>query len=128
MTARDTWVLVATIVGSSLVFIDGAVVTLALPQIQAEFGKSAADIAWIVESYTLVLGALMLLGGALADRYGRKRIFMSGALLFAAGSIGCAIPTRPRISIGWEPRLRRQRSASRPTRSSPQCRSRSLRR
>ena len=64
MRARDTWVLVATIVGSSLAFIDGAVVSLALPEIQSEFHAGASDVAWIVELYTLVLGSLMLLGGA----------------------------------------------------------------
>ena len=80
-----------------MVFIDGSVVTLALPQIQREFHASAAQIAWIVELYTLVLGSLMLLGGALGDRYGRRRMFTSGTVLFAAGSIACAfswsIPT-----------------------------------
>lgn len=90
MRGRDTWVLLATIVGSSLAFIDSAVVTLALPAIQREFHAGAADVAWIMELYTLVLGSLMLLGGALADRYGRKRIFVSGISLFTLGSIGCA--------------------------------------
>ena len=90
MRARDTWVLVATIVGSSLAFIDGAVVSLALPEIQSEFHAGASDVAWIVELYTLVLGSLMLLGGALGDRYGRKRVFIAGLALFALGSIGCA--------------------------------------
>lgn len=90
MRGRDTWVLLATIVGSSLAFIDGAVVTLALPAIQREFHAGTADVAWIVELYALVLGSLMLLGGALADRYGRKRSFLSGTVVFAVGSIGCA--------------------------------------
>jgi EmrB/QacA subfamily drug resistance transporter len=90
MPARDTWVLLATIVGSSLAFIDGAVVTLALPAIQREFHAGAGDVAWIIELYTLVLSSLMLLGGALADRYGRKRIFVCGVTLFTIGSIGCA--------------------------------------
>jgi EmrB/QacA subfamily drug resistance transporter len=97
MRARDFWVLVATIVGSSLAFIDGMVVNLALPQIQRQFHASATDVTWIVELYTLVLGSLMLLGGALADRYGRKRVFNTGVILFGIGSIGCAfswsIPT-----------------------------------
>jgi EmrB/QacA subfamily drug resistance transporter len=90
MRARDFWVLVATIVGSSLAFIDGMVVNLALPQIQRQFHASASDVTWIVELYTLVLGSLMLLGGALADRYGRKRLFNTGVILFGIGSIGCA--------------------------------------
>lgn len=87
---RDAWVLLATIAASSLAFIDGSVVTLALPVIQRDFHASASAVTWIVELYTLVLGALMLLGGALGDRYGRKRIFSLGTIVFAAGSIGCA--------------------------------------
>jgi EmrB/QacA subfamily drug resistance transporter len=89
-SARDTWVLVATIVGSSMAFIDGMVVTLALPSIQREFHAGAGDVAWIVELYTLVIGSLMLIGGALADIYGRKRIFTIGTILFTIGSVGCA--------------------------------------
>ena len=73
-----------------MAFIDGQVVTLALPAIQREFHASAGDVAWIVELYTLVLGSLMLLGGALADRYGRKRAFVYGVAFFTLGSIGCA--------------------------------------
>ncbi len=73
-----------------MVFIDGSVVTLALPQIQRQFHASAGDVAWIIELYTLVLGALMLLGGALGDRYGRRKTFGLGTIVFAAGSIGCA--------------------------------------
>lgn len=88
---RNRWVLIATIAASSMVFIDGFVVNLALPRIQSEFHASASDVAWIVELYTLVLGSLMLLGGALADRYGRKRIFVFGTILFSIGSIGCAL-------------------------------------
>ena len=90
MRGRDTWVLLATIVGSSLAFIDGQVVTLALPAIQRDFHASAGNVAWIIELYTLVLGSLMLLGGALADRYGRKLAFVSGVIVFTLASIGCA--------------------------------------
>lgn len=90
MRGRDGWVLVATIVGSSLAFIDGMVVNLALPQIQHQFRATATSVTWIVELYTLVLGSLMLLAGALADRYGRKRCFNIGAILFGIGSLGCA--------------------------------------
>ncbi len=89
-STRDLWVMIATIVGSSMAFIDGMVVTLALPSIQREFHAGAGDVAWIVELYTLVIGALMLIGGALADIYGRKRIFTIGVILFAIGSVGCA--------------------------------------
>lgn len=84
-------VLFATIVGSSLVFIDGTIVSLALPRMQSGFGATAAQAQWVVESYTLALGALMLLGGSLADRYGRKRVFVIGVVVFAVSSLLCAI-------------------------------------
>jgi len=86
----DRWVLFATILGSSLVFIDGSIVALALPSIQREFHATAATIQWIVEAYTLVLSALMLFGGALGDRLGRRRIFTIGVVVFAIGSLACA--------------------------------------
>ena len=84
------WILIATIVGSSLVFIDGAIVTLALPQMQQTLGASSTQVAWVIESYTLMLGALMLLGGAIGDRYGRRRAFATGTIVFGVGSLGCA--------------------------------------
>ena len=90
MISKSTWILIATIAASSMVFIDGSVVTLALPQIQRQFHASATAVAWIIELYTLVLGSLMLLGGALGDRYGRRRVFATGTVIFALGSIGCA--------------------------------------
>ncbi|MBC5829662.1 MAG: MFS transporter [Candidatus Eremiobacteraeota bacterium] len=96
MRSSGFWVLVATILGSSLVFLDGAVVSIALPVMQVELHASSSDAQWIVEGYTLVLGALMLFCGALADRYGRKRIFIIGVVIFAIGSLWCALsPSRP---------------------------------
>jgi EmrB/QacA subfamily drug resistance transporter len=91
LAARERWTLVATIVGSSLVFIDGSVVGLALPSIQRVFHASASDVQWLVEGYTLALAALMLFGGALGDRYGRRRIFSIGIALFAVSSLACAL-------------------------------------
>ena len=87
----SVWVLAATILGSSLVFIDGSVVSLALPVIQREMGATALQMQWVIEAYTLVLGALMLLCGALGDRYGRKRIFIAGVAIFAIGSLLCGV-------------------------------------
>src|SRR5216684_1166469 len=72
------WVLTATILGSSMAFIDGTVVNIALPTLQATMGATIADVQWVVEAYTLFLAALMLTGGALGDRLGRKRIFLIG--------------------------------------------------
>jgi len=91
--ASEPWILAATILGSSLVFIDGTVVAIALPVLQGAFGASASSTQWVVEAYTLVLGALMLLGGALGDRYGRRLLFVSGVVVFAIGSLLCGIST-----------------------------------
>jgi EmrB/QacA subfamily drug resistance transporter len=93
------WVLAATILGSSLVFIDGSVVSLALPVIQREMGATALQMQWVIEAYTLVLGALMLLCGALGDRYGRKRIFIAGVAVFAVGSLLCGMAPSTHLLI-----------------------------
>jgi EmrB/QacA subfamily drug resistance transporter len=84
-----TWVLIATILGSSMVFIDASAVGVALPVMQRDLHASAAQAQWIVEAYMLVLGALMLLGGAIGDRYGRKRAFGIGIIVFVAASVWC---------------------------------------
>jgi EmrB/QacA subfamily drug resistance transporter len=88
-TARA--VLAATILGSSMVFIDGSVVNVALPALQRQFSATAAQAQWVIESYALFLAALILVGGAMGDRFGRKRIFLIGAIAFAATSLGCAL-------------------------------------
>ena len=84
-------VLIATILASSMVFIDSSAVNVALPALQRELGATAAQAQWVVESYALFLSALLLLGGVLGDRYGRKRIFLIGTVLFAATSIWCGL-------------------------------------
>ncbi|HTD52762.1 MAG TPA: MFS transporter, partial [Thermoanaerobaculia bacterium] len=85
------WVLAATILGSSMAFIDGTVVNVALPAILADFQATILDAQWIVESYALFLAALLLAGGSLGDRFGRRRVFAFGVALFAAASIGCGL-------------------------------------
>lgn len=81
------WVLVATILGSSMAFIDGSVVNVALPVLQGDLHAPATDLQWIMEAYLLFLAALMLVGGALGDHFGRRRVFALGIALFAAASI-----------------------------------------
>src|SRR5258705_2478912 len=76
--AAGRWVLAAAILGSSITFIDGTVVNVALPVLQQELGASVAGAQWIVESYALMLAALILVGGALGDRLGRRRVFTAG--------------------------------------------------
>ncbi len=85
------WVLAATILGSSITFVDGTVVNVALPVLQRELGATIAGVQWIVEGYALMLSALMLVGGSLGDRFGRRRIFSMGVLLFAAASAACSV-------------------------------------
>ncbi|MDH3214664.1 MAG: DHA2 family efflux MFS transporter permease subunit [Candidatus Krumholzibacteria bacterium] len=86
-----TWVLIATILGSSMAFVDGTVVNVALPVFQSELNATVSDVQWIVESYALFLAALLLVGGALGDRFGRKRIFGVGVSLFALASVTCGM-------------------------------------
>jgi EmrB/QacA subfamily drug resistance transporter len=89
------WILAATIIGSAMAFIDGTVVNVALPEIQAQLNATAVDAQWIVESYALFLAALILVGGSLGDHYGRRRIFALGTALFAAASVWCGISGSP---------------------------------
>lgn len=85
------WILAATILGSSMAMIDGTVVNVALPAIQRALNATAADGQWVVESYALLLAALILVGGSLGDRLGRRRIFTSGVLVFTLASVWCGL-------------------------------------
>lgn len=92
-SAEDTgrWVLAAAVIGSGMVFIDGTVVNVALPVIQKEMNATIADAQRVVESYALFLAALILVGGSLGDRFGRRRVFAAGILIFAAASVWCGL-------------------------------------
>lgn len=85
------WVLAATILGSSMAFIDGSVVSVALPAIQTDLATSVRGAQWIVNAYMLLLGALILIGGAAGDRFGRRRVFALGIAVFTAASIACGL-------------------------------------
>lgn len=90
--ARDPrWVLAAAILGSSMAFLDGTVVNVALPVMQGDLRASVGEVQWIVEAYALLLAALVLVGGALGDRLGRRRVFAWGVALFALASAGCGL-------------------------------------
>ncbi|MDE1181667.1 MFS transporter [Paraburkholderia sp.] len=86
---RKRIALAATILGSSMAFIDGSVVNVALPAIQTELGASVAAMQWVVNAYLLFLGALVLVGGSLGDRIGRRTVFIAGISLFTLASAGC---------------------------------------
>jgi EmrB/QacA subfamily drug resistance transporter len=87
--ASGPWILAATILGSSMVFIDGTVVNVALPALQSGLNATVVDVQWVVEAYALFLAALLLAGGSLGDHFGRKRIYTIGVVLFALASVGC---------------------------------------
>src|ERR671923_447276 len=87
--SRGRWVLAATILASSMAFIDGTVVNVALPALQTNLNASAFDLQWVVEAYALLLSAFLLVGGSLGDHYGRRRIFLIGVTIFAFASAAC---------------------------------------
>ena len=87
----EPWILAATILGSSMVFIDGTVVNVALPALQKSLDASVLDVQWVVESYALFLAALLLAGGSMGDRYGRRRMFCAGVGFFGVASVGCGL-------------------------------------
>lgn len=84
-------VLAATILGSSMAFIDGTVVNVALPALQNAFHASIADVQWVVESYALMLAALLLVGGSLGDIFGRRKVYVFGVAVFAVASACCGV-------------------------------------
>ncbi|WP_454049710.1 DHA2 family efflux MFS transporter permease subunit [Cellulomonas sp. Marseille-Q8402] len=83
--------LLATVLGSALVFLDGTVVGIALPAIAEDLGATSSGLQWTVNGYALTLAALLLLGGSLGDRFGRRRVFLIGTVAFAAASVLCAV-------------------------------------
>jgi EmrB/QacA subfamily drug resistance transporter len=98
--AARRWVLVAAILGSSMAFVDGTVVNVALPAIQRDLATTASDLQWVVEAYALFLSALLLVGGSLGDQTGRRKIFAAGVVLFALASAGCALAQDVRQLVG----------------------------
>lgn len=89
--AAGRWVLAATVLGSSLAFLDSTVVNIAVPAIGRELGAGATGLTWTVNGYTLTLAAFVLIGGSLGDRLGRRRVFMVGVAWFGLASLVCAL-------------------------------------
>lgn len=98
-SARGRWVLAATVLGSSMVLLDSTVVNVALPTIGRSLSATLADLQWTVTAYTLTLAALILLGGSLGDRAGRRRIFMVGVIWFALASAACGAAPNAAVLI-----------------------------
>jgi EmrB/QacA subfamily drug resistance transporter len=89
--ANGGWIIAATILGTSMVFIDSTVVNVALPALQSALDATIAEVQWVVEAYALLLAALLLTGGALGDLYGRRKIFAAGIALFCIASAWCGL-------------------------------------
>jgi len=89
--SRANWALVAAVIGSGMSFIDGSAINIALPVLQRDLHASSAGAQWVIEGYSLFLSALMLIGGALGDLYGRRLIYTLGIAVFAAASIACGV-------------------------------------
>lgn len=87
---HPNWTISATMLASSLAFVDGSVTNVALPAIGKDLGGGAGDLSWTINAYLLPLSALLLIGGALGDHYGRRRMLIAGIILFAVASVGCA--------------------------------------
>ena len=100
--------LLATVLGSSMAMLDGTVVNLALPRIADDLDASFSGLQWILNGYTLALAGLILLGGALGDRFGRRRMFVLGAAGFTLASLACAVAPSVGLLVA-RPRRRRAR-------------------
>lgn len=98
-SAAGRWVVAATVLGSALAAIDATVVGIALPAIGREFRVGLGSLQWVVTAYTLTLAGLLLVAGALGDRYGRRLVFQIGVVWFAAASLACALAPGPDVLI-----------------------------
>ena len=95
-STRGRWLLAVAVLGSALAQLEATVVNVALPSIGADLGAGVSGLQWVLDAYLLALGSLVLLGGALGDRLGRRRVFLAGTLLSCAASGPCALaPTLP---------------------------------
>ncbi len=98
---QGRWVIATTVLGAGMVFMDGTIVNVALPAIGKDLDTGLAGLQWTVNAYTLTLAGLLLLGGALGDRYGRRRIYVIGVIWFAVASLLCAAaPTAEALIAG----------------------------
>lgn len=98
--ARGRWVLAATIMGSGLALLDATIVNIALPSIDDDLDAGTAGLIWTVNAYTLTLASLILLGGSLGDRLGRRRVFQVGVAWFAVASLACAVSPNVEVLVG----------------------------
>jgi MFS family permease len=90
-SAPARWLLAVAVLGSGIAFLDGTVVTVALPAIGEDLGGGLAEQQWVLDGYLLTLSALLLAGGAAGDRYGRRRVFTAGLVVFTVASLACGL-------------------------------------
>src|ERR687897_2996879 len=98
-TPQARWVLLATVLGSSMAFLDATVVNVALQRIGLELGGGFTGLQWTVNAYTLTLASLILMGGSLGDRFGRRRVFVVGVVWFSGASLLCGLAPDVRTLI-----------------------------
>lgn len=99
--AAGRWVMAATVLGSSIAFLDATVVNIALPAIDDDLGAGVTGLTWTVNAYTLTLAAFVLVGGSLGDRFGRRRVFLVGVAWFGVTSLACALATSADMLVGF---------------------------
>jgi EmrB/QacA subfamily drug resistance transporter len=99
-TPAARWVLLATVLGSGIAFLDGTIVNVALPAIAEDLDASLGDLQWVLNGYLVTLTALLLLGGVLGDRYGRRRVFLLGLAGFTIASVLCGAAPNVQVLIG----------------------------
>ncbi len=98
---RPKWVLAVVCVSALIVNLDNTILNVALPTLVRKLDATSSDLQWIVDSYAMVFAGLLLVGGSLADRFGRKRLFLIGLAIFAGGSVGAALSGSVEMLIGW---------------------------
>ncbi len=96
---QKRWVLTASVLASTMAFVDESVVSVALPRMQTDLGTSLAAMQWVVNAYTLCMSALLLIGGAAGDQLGRRRMFLIGVVIFAVASLGCGFAPNASVLI-----------------------------
>src|SRR5580658_8646728 len=94
-THQKRWVLICAVLASTMAFVDESVVNVALPRMEADLHTSLSAMQWVINAYTLCMSALLLIGGAAGDLFGRRRIFMIGVSIFALASIACGFAPNP---------------------------------
>src|SRR4026209_960602 len=98
-TSAGRWVLTVTVLGSGIAFLEATIVNVALPEIGKDLDADVTGLQWVINGYLLTLASLILLGGSLGDRYGRRRIFVLGVGVFTAASLLCAIAPNSEMLI-----------------------------